>query len=161
MVWTLTMAVSRARRSMKSTSATSSITGSVFGMTIMVVTPPAAAALLASASVSRCSAPGSPVKTRQSMRPGARTRPRQSTASAPSGRPSLKRVGPRSAMRPFSTRRPPCWSKPLAGSIRRALMKAVRLMSGLRRVPARSAGCARARRARPCGRRRPFPPARG
>src|SRR6185437_14339425 len=44
---TLMRAVSRARRMMKSTSATSSITGSVLGMQMMVVTPPAAAARLA------------------------------------------------------------------------------------------------------------------
>ena len=58
-----TFAVSRARRRMKSTSDGSSITGSVLGMQIMVVTPPAAAAWLADSKVSRCSVPGSPVKT--------------------------------------------------------------------------------------------------
>ena len=42
----------------------------------MVVTPPAAAAWLAEASVSRYSAPGSPMKARMSIRPGATTRPR-------------------------------------------------------------------------------------
>src|SRR5581483_1664699 len=47
MACTLTTALSRARRWMKSTSATWSITGSVSGMTTMVVTPPAAAAWLA------------------------------------------------------------------------------------------------------------------
>ena len=41
---TRTIAVSRARREIKSTSAASSITGLVFGMVIMVVTPPADAA---------------------------------------------------------------------------------------------------------------------
>ena len=45
----------------------------------MVVTPPAAAAWLAEASVSRYSAPGSPMKARMSTRPGATTRPSQST----------------------------------------------------------------------------------
>ena len=79
---TLTSAVSRARRRMKSTSATSSITGSVLGMQTMVVTPPAAAARLAVASVSRCSCPGSPVNTIMSMRPGASRWPPQSTISA-------------------------------------------------------------------------------
>ena len=44
---TRTLAVAAARRMMKSTSEGSSITGSVLGMTIMVVTPPAAAASLA------------------------------------------------------------------------------------------------------------------
>ena len=68
-----TIAVSRARRSTKSTIAGSSITGSVSGWQTMVVTPPAAAAWLAEASVSRCSAPGSPMKARMSTRPGATT----------------------------------------------------------------------------------------
>ena len=58
MVCTLTMALSRARRWIKSTSATWSMTGFVSGMHTMVVTPPAAAALLAVFSVSRCSLPG-------------------------------------------------------------------------------------------------------
>lgn len=53
-----------------STSAMSSITGSVSGMTMMLVTPPAAAARDADLMVSRCSAPGSPTKTRASTRPG-------------------------------------------------------------------------------------------
>ena len=47
MTCTLTTALSRARRWMKSTSATWSMTGSVSGITTMVVTPPAAAAWLA------------------------------------------------------------------------------------------------------------------
>ena len=62
---TRTEAVSRARRRMKSTIAASSITGCVLGMTIMVVTPPAAAASDALASVSRYSVPGSPVNINQ------------------------------------------------------------------------------------------------
>ena len=62
-----------ARRMMKSTSATSSMTGSVLGMQMMVVTPPAAAARLVVDSVSRCSCPGSPENTSMSMRPGAST----------------------------------------------------------------------------------------
>ena len=71
MTCTLTTALSRARRWMKSTSATWSMTGSVSGMTTMVVTPPAAAAWLAVFKVSRCSWPGSPVNTCMSIRPGA------------------------------------------------------------------------------------------
>ena len=67
----LTTAVSRARRSTKSTMAGSSIGGLVSGMHTSVVTPPAAAAALALFSVSRCSAPGSPMKARMSTRPGA------------------------------------------------------------------------------------------
>src|SRR5215210_5471460 len=81
----LTTAVSRARRRTKSTIAGSSMTGLVSGMQTSVVTPPAAAASLAVFKVSRCSAPGSPVKARISTRPGARTRPVQSTTVAPSG----------------------------------------------------------------------------
>ena len=72
---TWTIAVSRARRSTKSTIAGSSITGLVSGWHTMVVTPPAAAAWLAEASVSRYSAPGSPMKARMSTRPGATSAP--------------------------------------------------------------------------------------
>jgi DNA polymerase III subunit gamma/tau len=78
-----TAAVSRARRSTKSTTAGSSTGGWVSGMVTTVVTPPAAAARLAEAKVSRCSAPGSPTKARRSMRPGASTRPRASITCAP------------------------------------------------------------------------------
>ena len=69
-VCTLTMALSRARRWMKSTSATWSMTGLVSGITTMVVTPPAAAAWLAVFKVSRCSLPGSPVNTCASIEAG-------------------------------------------------------------------------------------------
>ena len=65
------MEVSRARRWTKSTMAGSSMTGFVSGMETMVVTPPAAAASPALLSVSRWAAPGSPMKARMSMRPGA------------------------------------------------------------------------------------------
>src|SRR6201985_2423477 len=51
--WMLTIAVSRARRSTKSTVAELSITGEVSGWQMMVVMPPAAAAWLAEAKVSR------------------------------------------------------------------------------------------------------------
>src|SRR5829696_7905640 len=81
----LTTAVSRARRKTKSTIAGSSMTGLVSGMQTSVVTPPAAAASLAVLSVSRCSAPGSPVKARMSTRPGASTRPAQPMTVTPSG----------------------------------------------------------------------------
>ena len=43
---------------------------SVFGIITMVVTPPAAAARPADLNVSLCSAPGSPMTTRMSIRPG-------------------------------------------------------------------------------------------
>ena len=46
-------------------------TGVVSGISTKLVTPPAAAASAALARVSRYSWPGSPVKTRMSMRPGA------------------------------------------------------------------------------------------
>ena len=52
----------RTGRKMKSTIAGSSITGSVSGRQIKVVMPPVAAARLAEANVSRCSAPGWPTK---------------------------------------------------------------------------------------------------
>src|SRR5262245_13119763 len=120
---TWTSAVSRARRRMKSTSATSSITGSVLGMQAIVVTPPADAALLAVASVSRCSCPGSPAKTIMSTRPGARTRPAQSMSSAsPAALASI--YGPKSAMRPSRTSTSPPRSRREVGSTSRALMSA-------------------------------------
>ena len=83
---TCTIEVSRARRSTKSTMAGSSITGEVSGWHTMVVTPPAAAAWLAEAMVSRYSAPGSPTKARMSMRPGATSLPLQSMTSVPRAR---------------------------------------------------------------------------
>ena len=49
--------------------------------------PGGAAAWLAEAIVSRCSPPGSPMKTRASMRPGMMVRPVQSTTAAPPGIP--------------------------------------------------------------------------
>ena len=64
----------------------------------MVVTPPTAAAALAVARVSLCSAPGSPMNTRMSIRPGARHCPAQSITSMPSGTPSANREGPQSAI---------------------------------------------------------------
>ena len=66
---------------MKSTTAGSSIAGSVSGWTTMEVTPPAAAARAADFSVSLGSAPGSPVLTRMSTRPGASIAPLQSITS--------------------------------------------------------------------------------
>src|SRR4029079_4418071 len=109
---------------MKSTSATSSITGSVLGMQTMVVTPPAAAARLAVASVSRCSSPGSPAETIMSMRPGASTRPPQSTTWASPIAPAAT-WRPKSAMRSSMIKSPPSWSRPEAGSMSRALTRAI------------------------------------
>ena len=68
--WMLTIAVSRARRITKSTVAELSMTGEVSGWQMMVVMPPAAAAWLAEAKVSRWLAPGSPTKARMSISPG-------------------------------------------------------------------------------------------
>src|SRR5690606_40022743 len=94
----LTTAVSRAVRSTNSTRATSSMTGCVSGIITSEVTPPAAAAMLAEAMVSRCSAPGSPMKTRVSTRPGMMVRPVQSTTVAPSGAPWLSASLPAAAI---------------------------------------------------------------
>src|SRR5262245_7937075 len=121
---TLTTALSRARRWMKSTSATWSMTGSVSGMTTMLVTPPAAAAWLAVLSVSRCSSPGSPVNTCISTRPGHSTCPLQSTTLERSGA-LRRRCAPKSAITPSLTSSPPGSSLPEAGSMRRALRKVV------------------------------------
>ena len=113
---TRTRAVSRARRMMKSTMAASSITGWVLGMTIMVVTPPAAAASEALASVSRYSVPGSPVNTRMSIRPGMRVRPAQSITLVPA--PAVSRVtfGPAARIQPSSISSPPLPESPWAGA---------------------------------------------
>ena len=110
---------------MKSTSATSSITGSVSGMVTMVVTPPAAAACPAEAKVSRCSAPGSPTKTRMSTRPGATIAPRQSTISAPAGRAASAASGPAATIRRSATITAPGASRFRDGSTTRALMNTI------------------------------------
>ena len=104
---TRTSAVSRARRKMKSTIAASSITGWVLGITIMVVTPPAAAASEAVASVSRYSVPGSPVNTRMSIRPGMSVAPAQSKLAVPAPMESFVTFGPTASIQPSSTRMPP------------------------------------------------------
>ena len=113
---TRTEAVSRARLRMKSTIAASSITGWVLGMTIMVVTPPAAAAPEALASVSRYSVPGSPVNTRMSIRPGIRVRPLQSVTVAEAPTLSFVTFGPTSRIQPSSIRMPPLPFSPCAGA---------------------------------------------
>src|ERR1700681_3414351 len=120
------MAVSRARRSTKSTVAELSITGEVSGWQMMVVMPPVAAAWLAEAKVSRWLAPGSPTKARMSISPGATTLPAQLTMSVPSGTPSAIRTSPGP-------------SKSRDGSIRRALAsrigrRSVSMMSRVRQV---------------------------
>lgn len=115
--------------STNSTSAISSMTGSVSGMVMKVVTPPAAAARDADSIVSRCSAPGSPTKTRASTRPGAAIRPRPSTISAPSGAPWFCAPLPMAAIRPFSMTMEPFSSILREGSrMRRFLRTVVRVM---------------------------------
>src|SRR5580704_4432549 len=133
----LTMAVSRARRSTKSTVAELSITGEVSGWQIMVVMPPAAAAWLAEANVSRWLAPGSPTKARMSIRPGATILPAQLTMSVPSGTPAAPMPRFRSRITPSAIRTSPGPSKSRDGSITRALAsrigrRSVRMVLSLR-----------------------------
>src|SRR6516165_398080 len=125
MGWTWTMAVSRARRSTKSTIAGSSIAGLVSGCDTMVVTPPAAAAWLAEAKVSRYSAPGSPTKARMSIRPGAAILPRQSMISVPSGTPAAPMPRRASRTTPSAIRRSPSISRSREGSTIRALVSRI------------------------------------
>src|SRR3954471_14737166 len=118
---TCTIAVSRARRITKSTIAGSSITGSVSGWQTIVVTPPAAAAWLAVASVSRYSAPGSPIKARISTRPGVASLPSQSMTSVPSGTPAAWIPRLASRITPSAISRSPVKSRSRDGSTIRAL----------------------------------------
>jgi hypothetical protein len=69
----------------------------------MEETPPAAADRLADFSVSLVSAPGSPVLTRISIRPGARHLPLASTTSTPEGTRGRRRLAT-SAILPSSIR---------------------------------------------------------
>ena len=90
--------MSRARRRMKSTTEGSSTAGSVSGCTTIEVTPPAAAARAADFSVSLGSAPGSPVLTRRSIRPGRQHRAvavdhRGCRATGPRGRHLARDLG--------------------------------------------------------------------
>ena len=160
---TCTIAVSRARRSTKSTVAGSSITGEVLGWQMMVVTPPAAAAWLAEASVSRWPAPGSPTKARMSTRPGATSLPRQSITSVPSGTPPAPMPFLASRITPSAISRSPTISKSRDGSTIRALASRIGRRSDniLQLHVRRSAGYATKLPARPCGWPRPFRPARG
>src|SRR5580704_10219438 len=103
----------------------SSIAGLVSGCDTMVVTPPAAAAWLADAKVSRYSAPGSPTKARMSMRPGATTLPRQSTTSVPSGTPAAPMPRLASRMTPSAISRSPSSARSRDGSMIRALVRRI------------------------------------
>ena len=128
--------MSRARRRMKSTSATSSMTGSVLGMQTMVVTPPAAAAWLAVAKVSRCSCPGSPVEDEHVDQARAPAHgPSQSMISASPTLPASI-CGPRSAIMPSSMSTPPRWSRPVGRIESRALSEGG-AARGHRRCPSR------------------------
>jgi hypothetical protein len=110
---------------MKSTTAGSSTGGLVSGRASSVVTPPAAAAALAEAMVSRCSAPGSPMKASMSIRPGATTSPSHSTIRASGGIASRFTIGPSAAILPSTTSAPPRDSSRRSGSISRASRKAM------------------------------------
>ena len=121
--WTLTSASSRAVFRTNSTSATSSITGSVSGIMTSVVTPPAAAAALAEAMVSRCSPPGSPMKTRASTSPGTARRPVQSVRTASSGAPWFRASRPAARMVPSATTMVPISSRSREGSTMRTFSR--------------------------------------
>src|SRR3954470_4482206 len=136
--WILTIAVSRARRSTKSTVAELSITGEVFGWQMMVVMPPAAAAWLAEAKVSRWLAPGSPTKARMSISPGATILPAQLIMSVPSVTPAAPMPRLLSRITPSAIRTSPGPSKSREGSTTRALASRIGRrsvsMSGVRQV---------------------------
>jgi len=74
--WMLTIAVSRARRRMKSTVAELSMTGLVSGWQMMVVMPPAAAALAGGGKRLTMAGAGFADKARMSISPGATILPR-------------------------------------------------------------------------------------
>src|SRR3954471_2435977 len=132
----LTIAVSRARRSTKSTVAELSMTGEVSGWQMMVVMPPAAAAWLAEAKVSRWLAPGSPTKARMSISPGATILPAQLMMSVPSGTPAAPMPRLLSRIVPSAISTSPGPSKSLEGSTTRALASRIgrRSVSMLLRV---------------------------
>src|SRR5580698_9204627 len=137
--WMLTIAVSRARRRIKSTVAELSITGEVSGWQMMVVMPPVAAAWLAEAKVSRWLAPGSPTKARMSIKPGATILPAQLMMSVPSGTPAAPMPRLLSRITPSAISTSPGPSKSREGSTTRALAsrigrRSVSMMSRVRQV---------------------------
>ena len=156
----LTIAVSRARRSTKSTVAELSMTGEVSGWQMMVVMPPAAAAWLAEAKVSRWLAPGSPTKARMSIRPGATTLPAQLMMSVPSGTPAAPMPRLESRITPSAISTSPGPSKSRDGSMTRALASRIGRRS-VSMIVTRSAGCGRALPAPPCAPPLPFRPVPG
>src|SRR5205809_461886 len=88
---------------------------------MMVVIPPAAAAWLAEAKVSRWLAPGSPTKARMSTSPGATIMPAQLMMSVPSGTPAAPMPRLASRITPSAISTSPGPSRSREGSIRRAL----------------------------------------
>src|ERR1700744_1345189 len=137
--WMLTIAVSRARRITKSTVAELSMTGEVSGWQMMVVMPPAAAAWLAEAKVSRWPKPGSPTKARMSISPGATILPAQLMISVPSGTPAAPMPRLASRITPSAIRTSPGPSKSRDGSTTRALAsrmgrRSVSMISSVRQV---------------------------
>src|SRR5438445_6818826 len=106
---------------------------------MMVVIPPAAAAWLAEAKVSRWLAPGSPTKARMSISPGATILPAQLMMSVPSGTPAAPMPRLESRMVPSAIRTSPGPSKSLEGATSRALAsrmgrRSVSMVSRVRQV---------------------------
>src|SRR5690242_475329 len=106
---------------------------------MMLVMPPAAAAWLADAKVSRWLAPGSPTKARMSMRPGATTLPEQLMMSVPSGTPAAPMPRLLSRITPSAISTSPGPSKSREGSTTRAFAsrigrRSVSMLSRVRQV---------------------------
>ena len=111
----------------------------------------------------RCPNPACAMRTWTERSPLAR--PRQSLTGVPAPAEPADTDGPAATIRPSAMMMPPCWSRPAAGSTRRALTKA-RLVASPRIWGAiigcrRPAGCGPAHRAPPCAPPRPSRPARG
>src|SRR5690242_19421855 len=105
----------------------------------MVVMPPAAAAWLAEANVSRWLAPGSPTKARMSISPGATTLPAQLMMSVPSGTPAAPMPRLASRIMPSAISTSPGPSKSRDGSTMRAFAsrigrRSVSMVSRVRQV---------------------------
>src|SRR5438477_12182376 len=106
---------------------------------MMVVMPPAAAAWLADANVSRWLAPGSPTKARMSIRPGATILPAQLMMSVPSGTPAAPMPRLASRITPSAISTSPGPSKSREGSTTRAFAsrigrRSVSMLSRVRQV---------------------------
>src|SRR2546429_8570796 len=106
---------------------------------MMVVMPPAAAAWLAEAKVSRWLAPGSPTKARMSISPGATILPAQLMMSVPSGTPAAPMPRLESRITPSAISTSPGPSKSREGSTTRAFAsrigrRSVSMVSRVRQV---------------------------